>query len=69
MLAISLPERTDRRDSLILAFDASNVRFDFVDGVHGSDLVDKALPPGHDKPELKPTDLASWRAHVNALAR
>ena len=69
VLAIGLPDRTDRRDGLMLAFDASDVHFDFVDGVRGEDLANKSLPPGHDTPGLKFSDIGSWRAHVNALAR
>ena len=68
VLVVGLPERSDRRDSIALALDASRVHYEFVNGVHGEDVPKKALPPKAN-PGLRPTNIGSWRAHVNALAR
>ena len=68
VLAISLPERTDRRDGLILASALSGIDVAFVDGVHGGSVLEKALPPGDHK-NLNPSSIGSWRAHLNAVAR
>ena len=53
---------------MILALDASNIHYEFIDGVHGEDVAKKALPP-KSNPELTQNNIGSWRAHVNALAR
>ena len=65
---MSLPERTDHRDGLILATAVSNIEFEFVDGVQGDTIPEKALPPGEHK-SLNPNTIGSWRAHLNAIAR
>ncbi|MCJ1292122.1 hypothetical protein MMC34_003672 [Xylographa carneopallida] len=67
ILAVSLPERTDRRDGLILATAVSDIEFDFVDGVHGDTVMDKTLPPGNHG-HLPNSSIGSWRAHLNAVA-
>ncbi|MCJ1398765.1 hypothetical protein MMC11_001966, partial [Xylographa trunciseda] len=67
ILVVSLPERTDRRDGLIIASAVSNIEFDFVDGVHGNTVLDKTLPPG-DHDHLANSSIGSWRAHLNAVA-
>ncbi|ETI22958.1 hypothetical protein G647_04753 [Cladophialophora carrionii CBS 160.54] len=66
ILAINLPERTDYRDGLTLAGAVSNIKVEFIDGVHGDTVLDKVIPPKHvDNPEAALR--GSWRAHVNAL--
>ena len=65
---INLPERTDHRDAISLACAVSKINVEFVDGVHGDNVLAKAIPPG--KPEsMKLTTVGSWRAHMNAIAR
>ena len=64
---MSLPDRTDRRDGLILAAAVSNITFDFIDGVDGNDIAAAALPSGV-RGNLSPSTVGSWRAHINALA-
>ncbi|KAL9117819.1 MAG: hypothetical protein Q9187_005640 [Circinaria calcarea] len=68
ILAVSLPERTDHRDGLILASAVSNIKIEFVNGVQGGAVPEKALPPGEHK-GLTPSTIGSWRAHLNAVAR
>jgi hypothetical protein len=43
--SLSLAMRTDRRDGMALVSSASNMQVDFVDGVPGKTIHDKALPP------------------------
>lgn len=64
---VSLPERTDRRDSMILAAALSNIEFEFIDAVHGENVLDKALPPG-DGRGIGEANLGSWRGHMNAIS-
>jgi len=68
IFAVSLPERTDHRDGLVLASAVSNIHFEFVDGVHGDAVLDKALPLGEHS-NLGASTIGSWRAHLNAIAR
>ena len=66
ILAINLPERTDYRDGLTLAGAVSDIKVEFIDGIHGDDVLEKVLPPTHrENPE--PALKGSWRAHVNAI--
>ena len=67
ILAVSLPERTDRRDGLIIASAVSNIEFDFVDGIRGDAVANKTLPPG-DRSYVSNSGIGSWRAHLNAVA-
>ena len=68
ILAVSLPERTDHRDGLVLASAVSNLDVEFVDGVRGEDVSRKALP-AHFDDSLPPSVIGAWRAHINAIAR
>ena len=64
---MSLPERTDHRDGLILASAVSNIDIEFVDGVHGDKVLEKTLPPQTNN-DLANSTIGSWRAHLNAIA-
>lgn len=64
---VSLPERTDRRDSMVLAAAVSNIEVEFIDAVHGPDVLDKALPPGDGRGMGEP-NIGSWRGHMNAIS-
>ncbi|CAI7631561.1 unnamed protein product [Penicillium glandicola] len=65
--AISMKERTDKRDFLTLAASVSGFKVEWLDGVRPDDLHPKAMPDGLDPSIVKPTVLACWRAHMNAL--
>jgi hypothetical protein len=41
--------------------------FDFVDGVKGTDVVNKSLPHLQEDRTFKEPMLGSWRAHMNAI--
>jgi hypothetical protein len=44
----------------------SNLQLDWIDGVSGDDVLEKALPPGDHK-SISLGNKGSWRAHMNAL--
>ena len=66
IFAVSLPERTDHRDGLLLAAALSDIEIEFIDGVHGSTISSKALPAKHND-GLSANGIGAWRAHLNAL--
>ncbi|KAG9570833.1 glycosyltransferase family 34 protein, partial [Aureobasidium melanogenum] len=61
---ISLPQRTDRRDSFAVQARLSNMSFTVVDGVDGTKVPDKALLYTMD---ITPPKVGAWRAHMNVL--
>ncbi|KAJ5415587.1 hypothetical protein N7465_004282 [Penicillium sp. CMV-2018d] len=65
--AISMKERTDKRDFLTLAASVSGFNVEWLDGVRPDDLNPKAMPDGLNPSLVKPTVVACWRAHMNAL--
>ncbi|KAH9865518.1 hypothetical protein J1614_009103 [Plenodomus biglobosus] len=69
ILALNLPFRTDRRDAMSLSAALSNIRLEFVDGVTGDSIHQKAYPPPDGNIKLLPGIRGSWRTHMNALQR
>ncbi|KAK5637081.1 hypothetical protein RRF57_012793 [Xylaria bambusicola] len=67
IFVVSLPSRTDRRDGMSLAAALSDIEFEFIDGVDGASIPDKALPQYSvtDRPS-NPT-IGAWRGHLNAI--
>ena len=65
---VGLPSRTDRRDNMLLQAAISNIEIEFVDGVSGDDVLEKAVPMDESEEHLKAGNLGSWRAHMNAVA-
>lgn len=66
---MNLPERTDRRDAMVLMGAASGLRLTFADGVRGADVLEKTLPVSGKTRTLSPGKVGSWRAHMNVLQR
>ena len=64
---MNLPERTDHRDALALTSSLSGFHIDFVDGVKGESIVEKAYPPGGYEKKEKKGGIGAWRAHMNTL--
>jgi hypothetical protein len=63
-----MPSRTDRRDGMILGAALSQLEINFVDGVRGEDVNEKAIPVPEDRNNhLKGPVLGSWRGHMNAI--
>lgn len=52
-----------------LAAAASGLRVEYVDGVKGDEMSDKAIPAGQSEVNLNSGALGSWRAHLNAILR
>ncbi|KAG8164037.1 hypothetical protein KVR01_005955 [Diaporthe batatas] len=69
IFVVGLPERTDKRDALALTASLTGFHVDFVDGVRGESIPDKAVPFGIDRHALMETNLGSWRGHMNAIRR
>jgi len=45
----------------------SNVDLEFIDGVRGQDVPDKALVNLPDAKRLPDANIGSWRGHMNAI--
>lgn len=69
VFAIGLPERTDKRDALALtsSLTGGGIKIDWVDGVKGETIPDKAVPFGVNRTVLWENNLGSWRGHMNAV--
>jgi hypothetical protein len=67
VFAVGLPERSDKRDALVLTSSLTGFEIEWIDGVRGEDVVDKALPFGVDRVQLWENNLGSWRGHMNAV--
>lgn len=68
IFVIGRPSRTDRRDGMVLAAALSNLEIEFIDGVEGKDVPDKALL--NSQAELKRLAdpvIGAWRAHMNVI--
>ncbi|KAI0144529.1 hypothetical protein GGR57DRAFT_481772 [Xylariaceae sp. FL1272] len=67
IFVINMPSRADRRDSTILAAALSDMDIEFVDGVNGGTIPDKALAKTFDYQRLDDPTLGAWRGHINAI--
>ncbi|KAK3302648.1 glycosyltransferase family 25 protein [Chaetomium strumarium] len=67
IFVVGLPSRTDRRDGMVLQAALSNMSIEFIDGVVGSEVPDKAIPKAKGRERLKDASIGSWRAHMNAI--
>lgn len=52
---------------MVLQAGISNVAIEFVDGVLGDSILDKAIPASKDHGRPPSATLGSWRAHMNAI--
>ena len=59
---ISMPERTDKRDSFALAASVTDFDYNITDGVDGGTVSLKALPYTMQQ---NPRAIGCWRAHLN----
>ncbi|KAI1090599.1 glycosyltransferase family 25 protein [Rostrohypoxylon terebratum] len=69
IFVVGLPERTDKRDAIALATSLTGFRVEWIDGVRGETIPDKAVPFGTDREKLWEANLGSWRGHMNAIRR
>ncbi|KAF6805488.1 hypothetical protein CSOJ01_09487 [Colletotrichum sojae] len=68
IFVIGLPSRTDRRDGMLLQAALSDMDLEFIDGVPGGDVPDKAIPKTSEHDRLGNGAIGCWRGHMNALA-
>ena len=64
---VNLPERSDKRDAMSLAAALTNITVDYIDGVKGDTIPDKALPHKQEHRPMPANFLGSWRAHMNTI--
>ena len=64
IFAIGLPERSDKRDALALTSSLTGFKIDWIEGVKGESVPDKALPFGVDRVALWENNVGSWRGHM-----
>lgn len=62
-----MPSRTDRRDSMTLTAALSDMQLEFIDGVVGDTVPEKAIPKDKSLNHLTGAGLGSWRGHMNAI--
>ncbi|KAI1340649.1 glycosyltransferase family 25 protein [Xylariaceae sp. FL0016] len=69
VFVVGLPERTDKRDALTLLSAVTGFDIEWVDGVKGESVSDKAIPWRTDRKKLWESNLGSWRGHLDAVRR
>lgn len=52
---------------MVLGAALSNIDIEFIDGVLGQDVPDKAVPTSPNHGRLQDPSIGSWRAHINAI--
>lgn len=52
---------------MVLQAALSDMQIEFIDGVNGKDVPDKAIPMAKGASRLKDASIGSWRAHLNAV--
>ncbi|KAM3523261.1 hypothetical protein NHJ13051_005173 [Beauveria bassiana] len=67
IFVMGLPDRTDRRDQMVLQAGLSNIVIEFVDSVRGDEINPKAIPAAESGEKLTPGAYGCWRGHMNAL--
>lgn len=67
ILVVGLPERSDKRDALALSAALTGFHVDWVEGVRGDTIADKAIPFGAST--MMKENLGSWRGHMNAVRK
>ncbi|KAK3935647.1 hypothetical protein QBC46DRAFT_396970 [Diplogelasinospora grovesii] len=67
IFVVGLPQRTDRRDRMILEASLTGLEIEFIDGVLGKDIVNKSIPMGPNKERMGDPVLGCWRGHMNAI--
>lgn len=69
VFVVGMPERTDKRDAMALASSLTGFDVEWVDGVRGEDVSNKAVPFRVDRKKLTEANLGQWRGHMNAVRR
>jgi Glycosyltransferase family 25 (LPS biosynthesis protein) len=66
IFVISLPERSDRRDSIILSARLMNIEIEIIDAVRGENVLDKVIP-STDVGRFMKAEIGCWRSHMNVM--
>jgi len=69
IFVLGLSDRSDRRDSMEMAADVTNLRFEWVDGVLPTAMNPKTIPPTYKLPAVLPGVVGCWRSHMNIIRR
>ena len=74
ILALGLPDRTDKRDAMELSAALTGLQLTWSDGVRGDAMNPKAVPPAHfdESPGSRlrlDAEVGCWRGHMNILQR
>ena len=64
---VGLPTQTDRRDGMTVQSSLSNFEIRFIDGAHGRDVSEKAIPTNSERDRLDDVSIGSWRSHMNTV--
>ncbi|KAH8902360.1 hypothetical protein BR93DRAFT_887437 [Coniochaeta sp. PMI_546] len=67
VFVINLPSRSDRRDAMTLASALTGIKFGWIDGVAGDQVLEKVLPPDSIDKNISKGNRGSWRVHMNVL--
>ncbi|KAG0651906.1 hydroxylysine galactosyltransferase 1 [Hyphodiscus hymeniophilus] len=66
IFVISLPERSDRRDSIILSAALSNIDIEIRDAVRGENVPEQIIPNENAGRFMK-AEVGCWRSHMNIM--
>ncbi|KAH7370009.1 glycosyltransferase family 25 protein [Rhexocercosporidium sp. MPI-PUGE-AT-0058] len=64
IFVLGLPERSDKKDAIVLSASLTGFEVEFFDAVRGDQVLDKTRPPGLN---LKDGALGTWRSHLNVI--
>lgn len=67
IFVVGLPSRSDRRDGMVLGAGLTGIKIEFIDGISGSDIAEKAIPLPQEGKAIEGGGLGAWRAHINAI--
>lgn len=67
--AVGLSDRSDRRDSIELAADVTNLQLTWMDGVTPSVMNQKTIPAAYKLPAVLPGVIGCWRSHMNIIRK
>lgn len=69
IFVINLPERTDKRDAMSLTAALTNLKLTWTSALRGTNVPDKALPLGVDRPGWRDGGIGSWRSQMNVIRK
>ncbi|RDW79934.1 hypothetical protein BP6252_04572 [Coleophoma cylindrospora] len=67
VLVIGLKDRSDKKDAITLQSSLTGFGVEWIEGIRGDEVSDKAIPMGMDRKILSANNIGSWRGHMNAV--